>query len=248
MEERRNSRRGPGNNPDRPMEATRRGFRPRRDYDREEKPRKPQKLVKRREKIRVDVKLFGRWESNSNVTDPGLKGYINVEPKFLPRSEGSQRGRFHKSRMHVVERLALKMLVSGHTGKKHKLTSGKFGGGFNTILKVVENALAIIEKKEQKNPIDVLVMGIENAALREEVISYQMGSIMARESVVTAPQRRVDKTLRFFAQAAYRKAFNKKKGLAAALADEIIAASKNTGDSFAVKEKERIEREASGAR
>ena len=164
---------------DMPM-GGRRFSRPRRDFD--EKPRKTPKPVKKREKIRVDVKLFGRWESNSNVNDPGLKGYINVEPKFLPRSEGGQRGRFHKSKMHVVERLALKMLVSGHTGKKHKLTSGKFGGGWSTIIKVVEEALEIIEKKEKKNPIDVLVMGIENAALREEVISYQMGNVMSRQS------------------------------------------------------------------
>jgi small subunit ribosomal protein S7 len=221
---------------------------PRRFERNEEKPRRAVKPVKRRERTKFDVKLFGRWDSNSTVNDPGLKGYINLDPRLLPRSEGSQRGRFHKSKMHVVERLALKMLVSGHTGKKHKLTSGKFGGGYYTILGVVEKTLEIIEKKENKNPIDVLVMAVENAALREEVISYQMGSIMARESVVSAPQRRVDKTLRFFAQSAYRRAFNKKKGLAEALAEEIIAASKNSGDSFAVKEKERIEREASGAR
>jgi small subunit ribosomal protein S7 len=150
--------------------------------------------------------------------------------------------------MHIVERLALKMLVSGHTGKKHKLTSGKFGGGYVTVLNQVEQALEIIEQKTKKNPIEVLVGAIENAALREEVISYQLGSIMARESVITAPQRRVDKTLRFFAQSAYRKAFNKKKGLAEALADELIAAYNNSADSFAIKEKERIEREASGAR
>ena len=215
----------------------------------QQRPRaRPQKPVKKREKTKFDVKLFGRWDSNVPINDPSLKGYINVDPKILPRSAGTHRGRFHKSKMHVVERLALKMSVSGHTGKKHKITSGKFGGNYTTILKVVEKALEIIEKKENKNPIEVLIKAIENAALREEVISFQMGSIMARESVITAPQRRVDKTLRFFAQSAYRRTFNKHKGLAEALAEEIIAASKNLQDSFAIKEKERIEREATGAR
>lgn len=223
----------------------------RRDRDREDytpKPKKQVKVAKKREKHVFDFKLFGRWDSAVPINDSSLKGYINIEPKIMPKSEGSQRGRFHKSKMHVVERLALKMLVSGHTGKKHKITSGKFGGGYITILKQVEKALEIVETKTKKNPIEVLVGAIENAALREEVISYQMGSIMAREAVITAPQRRVDKTLRFFAQAAYRKSFNKKTGLAASLADEIIAAYNNSGDSFAIKEKERIEREATGAR
>lgn len=211
-------------------------------------PRKTARPVKKREKTKFDFKLFNRWDSNIPVSDPSLKGYINLEPKMLPRSAGIQRGRFHKSKMHIVERLALKMSVSGHTGKKHKLTSGKFGGNYTTIISVVERALEIIETKEKKNPIEVLVKAIENAALREEVISYQMGSIMARESVITAPQRRVDKTLRFMAQSAYRRSFNKHKGLAEALAEELIAASKNSQDSFAIKEKERVEREATGAR
>ncbi len=217
------------------------------DRPRERKP-KQQKPVRKREKTKFDVKLLGRWDSNIAVNDPSLKTYINLEPKILPRSAGTQRGRFHKSKMHIVERLALKLLVSGHTGKKHRLTSGKFSGNYNNVLGVVEDALAMVEKKENKNPIEILVHAIENAALREEVISYQLGSIMAREAVITAPQRRVDKALRFFAQSAYRRAFNKKKGLAEALADELIAAYHGSSDSFAIKEKDRIEREAGGAR
>ena len=242
----------PGTRPERGDRGDERGGRDgdrrgRFDRPRERRPR-PQRPVKKREKTHFDVKLFGRWDSNVPVNDPSLKSYINLEPKILPRSAGTQRGRFHKSRMHIIERLALKMSVSGHTGKKHRITSGKFGGNYTTIIGVVEKALGIIEKKENKNPIEIFVRAIENAALREEVISYQLGSIMARESVITAPQRRVDKTLRFFAQSAYRRSFNKHKGLAEALADEIIACYKNSADSFAIKEKERIEREATGAR
>lgn len=211
-------------------------------------PRKAQKIPQKKERAKFDVKLFNRWDSNVEIRDPSLKGYINVEPRVLPRSAGSQRGRFHKSKMHVVERLALKMMVSGHAGKKHKLTSGRFGGGYGVAIRAIEETLEIIEKKENKNPIEVLVGAVENAALREEVISYQLGSIMAREAVITAPQRRVDKALRLFAQAAYRNAFNRKKSLSQALADEILAAYRGSSDSFAIKEKDRIEREAMGAR
>jgi len=222
----------------------------RRDYNSDRAPRPPRKQVKpqkQREKTKFTFKLFNRWDP-VEVSDMSLRDYINTEARIVPRSAGIHRGRFHKSKMHIVERLALKMMVSGHTGKKHKLTSGKFGGGYTTVIKEVEDALAIIEKKEGKNPLEVLVKAIENSALREEVISYQLGSIMAREAVITAPQRRVDKTLRYFAQAAYRSAFNKRKGLAQALADEIIAASKGSSDSFAMKEKDRVEREATGSR
>jgi small subunit ribosomal protein S7 len=211
--------------------------------------RSPRKSVakQQREKTRFSFKLFNRWETVP-VTDKSLQNYINMDARILTRSEGAFRGKLHKSRMHVVERLALKMMVSGHTGKKHRLTSGKFAGHLTTVMKQVEKALALIEEKEKKNPLEVLVRAIENAALREEVISYQLGSIIAREAVVTAPQRRVDKTLRYFAQSAYRKSFGKKKGLAGGLAEEIIAAAKGSTDSFAIKEKERLEREAGGAR
>ncbi len=209
---------------------------------------KPRKIEIKKEKTKFDVKLFGRWDSNVAVNDQGLKPYINLEPRYLPRSGGVHRGRFHKSKMHVAERLALHMMVPGHTGKRHRLTSGMLAGGYTNCLKAVEKAFEIIEKKENKNPVEILVRAIENAALREEIISYQLGSIMAREAVITAPQRRVDKALRYFAQGAYRKSFHSKKGIENALAEEILAAYHNSQDSTAIRERDRIEREAAGAR
>ncbi len=204
-------------------------------------------------------KLFGRWDSNVAVNDVGLAAYINLRPRLLPRSAGAYRRPFHKSKMHIAERLALHMMVPGHQGKRHRITSGIFAGGFIQILSSIEKAMEIIEKKENTrltsegrpanaNPIEVLVRAIENAAVREEVISYQLGSIMARDAVITSPQRRIDKTLRAIAQGTYRKTFNKKKGLENALADELIAASKGSNESHAIKERERIEREAEGSR
>src|SRR3989344_6290669 len=78
------------------------------------------KPVRKRDKHVFNVKLFNRWDTNVPVNDPSLKGYINLEPRIIPRSAGSQRGRFHKSRMHIVERLAAKRSGSGHTGNNHK--------------------------------------------------------------------------------------------------------------------------------
>jgi len=90
---------------------------------------------------------------------------------------------------------------------------------------------------------------LENAALREEITSYQLGGIIVRKAVVTSPQRRVDFALSIIVQSAYRKAFGKKLSMADALANEIFYAYKNDASkSEAIREKERIEREASGAR
>lgn len=194
------------------------------------------------------LKMFGRWETAGIVVnDLGLKPYINLDSRTVPRTAGHLRRPFHKSKANIVERLALHLMVPGHSGKKHKMTSGPMGGGLYTILSQVEHALELIEKSENKNPVEVLVRAIENASLREEIISYQVGSIVAREGVIAAPQRRVDKVLRFLAQGAFRKTHGKNTSLAQTLSEEIIAAYQGK-DCFAIREKERIEREAVGAR
>ncbi|MBI4895944.1 MAG: 30S ribosomal protein S7 [Candidatus Aenigmarchaeota archaeon] len=209
--------------------------------------KKPTPKTEHEKKV-FTFKLFDRWDNIVTVQDPGLKNYINLSSVILPRSAGIHRNRFHKSKMHIVERLALKLLISGHIGKRHRVTSGKFGGNYSNVIHVVEQALELIEKKEQKNPLQILVTAIENGAMREEVISYQLGSIIAREAVITAPQRRVDRTLRFIAQVSYKKVLGKKKKLYEALAEELIAAAHGSADSLIIKEKDRIEREAVGAR
>ncbi|MBI5347427.1 MAG: 30S ribosomal protein S7 [Candidatus Aenigmarchaeota archaeon] len=210
------------------------------------KEAKAEKLVK---KIDFGFKLFNKWDTNVIVEDPGLAPYIDLTPRIIPRSAGiHQKKRFHKSKMHIVERLALHLLCTGHTGKRHRVTSGRFGGAFAQALSRVEKAMDIIEQKEKKNPIEVIVRAIENAAVHEEVTSYQIGSIMARSAVVTSPQRRIDKALRYMAQGAYKGAFRKNTTLEQALAKEILGAYHNEKECMAIREKERIEGEAAGAR
>ena len=41
----------------------------------------------------VPVNLFNKWDSNAEIKDPGLKKYINVYPRLLPRSAGTKRER-----------------------------------------------------------------------------------------------------------------------------------------------------------
>jgi len=198
-----------------------------------------------------EIKIFGKWSVDDvEVKDLGLKKYINLQPFVVPKTDGRfTQQQFHKSKMNIVERLINKLRVPGHRGKKHVLTSGRAVDKTLTHYKIVKKAFEEIEKRTGKNPIAVFVGAIENAALREEITAYQLGGIIVRRAVVTSPQRRVDVALRNIVQAAYRKSFGKKMTMAEALAEEIIGAYNNDPNkSEAIKERERIEREAEGAR
>jgi len=205
--------------------------------------------AKKEKKSNLNVKLFNRWSSDIEVKDIGLKRYLNLDARIVPKSAGRyQKKKFHKSKMHIVERLALKLMVPGHSGKRHKISSGYNTPGFMKCLTIIEKAFEILENKTKKNPVEVFVRALENAAVREEVTSYQVGAIIARKAVITSPQRRIDKALRYFAQATYQKCHGKKTSAVQALADELLKAYNNSNESLAIREKERLEREAAGAR
>jgi small subunit ribosomal protein S7 len=199
----------------------------------------------------AELKLFNRLSFQGiEVKDSGLKPYINLYPIVIPKTGGRySKHQFYKSKMNIVERLVNKLMVPGHKSKKHLLTSGLCTGKTQTIFKLVKEVFDKLEKKTNTNPIEILVRALENAALREEITSYQMGGIMVRKAVVTSPQRRVDAALSVIVQSAYRKSFGKKLSSADALFNEILYAYQNDASkSEAIKEKERIEREADGAR
>ena len=198
----------------------------------------------------TEIKMFNKWSSEIEVNDPGLKNYINLKPIIVPRASHGRHSqkKFYKSDISIVERLMNHLFVPGHRGKKHKLSSGNCIGKSITTYDVVKECFEIVEKKTEKNPLEVFVRALENAALREEVSSYQMGSIIVRKAVITSPQRRIDLALRYFTQGAYRKSFKNKKTMAECLADEIMAAYNYSKESNAIQEKERLEREAEGAR
>lgn len=197
------------------------------------------------------LKLFDKWSvANVEVNDLGLERYIGLTPSTVPKTGGRYSSSPHgKAKMSIIERLITKLMVPGHRGKKHVISSGRATGKYVTHYNTVIETFEIIEKKTGKNPIEVLVRAVENAALREEIAAHQMGGIMVRKAVVTSPQRRIDLALRAITQASYRRSFGKKESMSNALANELIAASENdSSKSEAVKEKERIEREAEGAR
>jgi len=193
--------------------------------------------------------LFNKWDTkNLRVEDQGLVKYINLRPVVLPRTFGRYRGDFRKNEMNIVERFVNKLMITGHTGKRHKLTSGRFCGNYQTVMLETKKAFEIIEGKTKKNPVQVLLMAIENAALYEEIAAYRLGGIIARKAVITSPQRRVDLALRLITQGIYRSSFKHNRTLAAAIADELITIANNDSKALPIRERNRIEKEAEGAR
>lgn len=196
-----------------------------------------------------EIKIFGIWDtSNIEVRDPGLKAYICLKPVYVPHTCGRHTEPFGKSKVNVVERLINKLMSTGHEGKKHKRTSGRNCGKKHLTYNIVKEAFRIIEKRTKKNPIQVLVDALINAAPREETTRIKYGGIAYHQSVDVSPQRRLDLALRFITIGAAKSAFRSKKSIEEALADEIISAARYDIKCYSIAKKEEIERIAKAAR
>jgi small subunit ribosomal protein S7 len=198
----------------------------------------------------IEVKAFDKWNISSvKVHDAGLRKYMNLEPRLVPKTGARYAGnRFHKSKIFIVERLINKVMIPGHKAKKHNKTSGHMTGKANNAYAVVEKVFEIIEKRTKENPVSVFVKALENAAQREEIITIEYGGARYPKAVECAPQRRIDLALRLMTQGSYTKSFNSKKSIEECLAAEIIAASRLSSDSFAISKKLEVERQADASR
>tara|TARA_Y100000310_G_scaffold303319_1_gene341571 strand:+ start:375 stop:974 length:600 start_codon:yes stop_codon:yes gene_type:complete len=197
-----------------------------------------------------EIKLFNRWETEQiQVQDPGLKRYINLRPIIIPKTGGRNVGtQFWKSKYHVVERLINKIMMPGHKGKKHKISSGHCTGKGLTAYQIVEDAFKIIEQKMKQNPVEVFVKALENASPREEITTIEYGGARYPKAVECAPQRRIDYALRLMTQGAYAKSFGKKVSIELALANEIMKAYKEDQSSNAIGKKLELERQSDASR
>ena len=182
------------------------------------------------------------------VEDEGLKDVINLDAKLIVKDAGRNVQKFGKTKVNIVERLMNRLAVAGHRGKKHKIEMGFATGKYSKNMKIVLEAFKIIEKRTNKNPIQVLVKAIENSAPRDEITVIEYGGARYPQAVDVSPSRRINLALRWITQGAGDKAFGKKKSLSQALAEEIILASENNGESFAYKKKNEAEKQADSAR
>jgi small subunit ribosomal protein S7 len=183
--------------------------------------------------------LFNRWDLNEvEVTDPGLKRYINLHSMIVPHSSGKfSKQQFAKGEMLIVERLINRLMQTEmNTGQKHR------------AIRITKDAFEIIHKKTKKNPVQVLVDAISQSGPREETVRLKYGGINVPKSVDTAPLRRVNSAIRFICEGVYTASHKSRKHVPEVLADELIAAARGDSKCYSVTKREERERIAKASR
>lgn len=183
--------------------------------------------------------VFGKYPIEEVVVrDVGLAKYIILKPTLVHHTHGRHANRaFQKANLTIVERLINNMMrTEKYTGKKSK------------AYKVVKETFEIIEKRTKKNPLQVLADALVNSAPREEVTRLKFGGISVPKAVDVSPSRRLDIALRNICKGAVKMTFKNRKPVAECLATEIILASQEDVNSYAISKKEEVERIAASAR
>ncbi|MCW4031489.1 MAG: 30S ribosomal protein S7 [Candidatus Bathyarchaeota archaeon] len=190
-------------------------------------------------KTKQNILLFQKWAFDDiTVKDPGLRRYINLTPMTLPHSMGRhEHQRFRKARVNIVERFINGFMRPGkNAGKKARATN------------MVKHAFEIINIRTGKNPVEILVQAIENAAPAEDTTRLSYGGVVYHLSVDIAPQRRIDLALRNITEGARKIAANNPRSLPETIADELILAANNNIKSAGVAKRNEIERIAQSSR
>ena len=195
-------------------------------------------------------KLFDLYDTSEiEVKDRALKPFIDFSGKLVLKNYGRRKGnKFAKAKFNILERLANRIAVPGHIGKKHKIITSWSSGAYNKNMTTVLKAMAIIAEKTKKNPVQVLVTAIENGSPRDEITVIEHAGARYPQAVDSSPMRRVDIAIRWIVQGAYGKAFGKKRKMAETLAEEIIKASEGNMESYSVGKRSEAEKQADSAR
>jgi small subunit ribosomal protein S7 len=205
--------------------------------------------VEEKKPSELDFKLFDIYDvSNIKVEDPGMRKYVNLEPKLVVKSNGRIREKFSRGRVNLLEIFANLVAVPGHRGKKHKIITSHKTGKYSQNMMIVLKCLKIIEDTTKTNPVQILVTAIENGAPRDGVTVIEYGGARYPQAVDISPLRRVTMTLRHIVQGSYDKSFNKKVKIERALADEIIKAYNKEPDSYIMAKRNDSEKQADSAR
>jgi small subunit ribosomal protein S7 len=171
------------------------------------------------------------------IEDRGLARYINLDTENILLGAVFANKMFAKSKVPLVERLINNIMrTENYNGKKIK------------AYKIVRSSFDIVEKKTKQNPLQILVNAVQNAAPKEEATRLRFGGILVPKAVDTSPQRRLDIAIRNIATGSVNTSHKNKKSMDLCLAEEIIKASENDLNSFAVSKKNEMERVAKSAR
>ncbi len=183
--------------------------------------------------------LFDKYDMKDvEITDPGLKKYINLLPILVPHSGGTHSNeRFGTQEVSLIEKLINSLMRrQEYTGKKAKC--------YNSI----KDAMDIIHEKTDKNPVQVLVDAIENSAPKEETTQITYGGISVPKAVDVSPIRRLSIAVRNNTKGAVKASYKNNKDIAECLAEELMKAANKDRNGYAVSKKEEIERMAQSAR
>ncbi len=205
--------------------------------------------IKEKKEDKDQFKLFDKYDiSNIEIKNPALKPYVNFEPRLLLKSHGRNLEKFGKAKVNIIERLANRVAVPGHSGKKHRIITSWASGKYNRNMSTVLNALDIIAEKTKKNPVQVLVDALINGSPRDEITVIEQAGARYPQAVDCSPLRRIDLAIRWIVQGSYSRCFGKKKKMAESLAEEIIKASLGNMESYSVSKKNESEKQADSAR
>jgi small subunit ribosomal protein S7 len=199
-------------------------------------------------KEQINMLLFNKWDTSEiEITDVGLKNVIFVNPFMtIPVTFGRhEHQRLKKSEVHIIERLANKLM---HFGKRYAKNTGRMGGKKTKVINVVKTALEIIHVETGGNPVELLVRAIENTAPNEDTTRIVYGGVVYHVSVDVPPLRRVDLALRFIAEGVRISSYSNPHAMEEVLAKEIILASNSDMNSYAIKKKNEQERIAMSSR
>jgi len=187
----------------------------------------------------ADVKLFGHWGMEGiEVRDTGLSRYISLVPIFTPHTGGRhEHHRFGKSALNIAERLVNNLMRPGKTGGRKTKAIG-----------ILKNAFDLIHLRTGKNPMEILVRAVENAAPCEDVTRIAYGGIVYPISVDISPQRRIDLAIRFICEGTRRASFSNQRTIDECLAEELVLAAAAENRSYAIKKRDEMERVALASR
>jgi small subunit ribosomal protein S7 len=199
-------------------------------------------------KEQINMLLFNKWDTSAiEINDVGLKNVIFVSPFMaIPVTFGRhEHQRLKKSEVHIIERLANKLM---HFGKRYAKNTGRMGGKKARVINVVKTALEIIHVETGGNPVELLIRAIENTAPNEDTTRIVYGGVVYHVSVDVSPLRRVDLALRFIAEGVRISTYSNPHAMEEVLAKEIILASNSDMNSYAIKKKNEQERIAMSSR
>lgn len=185
------------------------------------------------------ILLFNKYPYEVTCEDISLAPYINtVTQNILPHTANrNNKKQFGKSKTPITERFATLLMRRGRNNGKKRLAC-----------KLVETSFELINLTTGENPMQVLVNAIINAGPREYSARIGRGGNMKRASVDVSSLKRLNMALAHLTLGIRNSAFRSLKRMPELIAEELINASKNSPNSYAIKKKDEIERAAKSNR